>query len=64
MRQEIVLPTSTVPFLGVDVSCPNQPEAYLRVLYGDFKKIEYTYIDSGPAEARAQIDTVGDTAVR
>ena len=64
VQQEIVLPTSTVPFLGADVSCPNRPEAYLRVLYGDFKKIEYTYVDAGPAEARARIDTGGDTAVR
>jgi len=64
VQQEIVLPTSTVPFLGGDVSCPNQPEAYLRVLYGDFNKIEYTYVDSGPAEARARIDTGGDPLVR
>ncbi len=64
VQQEIVLPTSTVPFLGAEFSCPNQSEAYLRVLYGDFKKIEYTYVESGPAEARARIDTGGDTAVR
>jgi hypothetical protein len=62
--QEIVLPTSTVPFLGRDVACPNQTEAYLRMLYGDFKKTEYTYVDAGPAKARAQIDTVGDPSVR
>ncbi len=57
--REIVLPTSTVPFLGRDVACPNQAEAYLRVLYGDFKKIEYTYVDAGPAKARARIDAGG-----
>ena len=62
--QEIVLPTSTVPFLGGDVACPNQTEAYLRVLYGDFRKIEYTYVDAGPAKARARIDTGGDPSVR
>jgi len=62
--QEIVLPTSTVPFLGGDVTCPNQTEAYLRVLYGDFRKIEYTYVDAGPAKARARIDTGGDPSVR
>ncbi len=54
--REIVLPTSTVPFLGRDVACPNQTEAYLRTLYGDFKKIEYTYVDAGPAKVRARID--------
>ncbi len=62
--REIVLPILTVPFLGADVSCPNQPEAYLRVLYGDFNKIEYTYVDSRPAKARAGIDTGGDPSVR
>ena len=62
--QEIVLPTSTVPFLGRDVACPNRTEAYLRVLYGDFRKIEYTYVDVGPAQARARIDTGDDPSVR
>ena len=60
--REIVLPTSTVPFLGRDVACPNQAEAYLRVLYGDFEKIEYTYVDAGPAKSRARIDAGGDGA--
>ncbi len=62
--REIVLPTSTVHFLGRDVACPNQPETYLRVLYGDFNRIEYTYVDAGPAKARARIDTGGDPPVR
>jgi hypothetical protein len=59
----IVLPTSTVPFLGGDFDCPNQAEAYLRILYGDFKKIEYTYVDAAPAKARARIDTVSDPSL-
>lgn len=58
--QEIILPTSTVPFLGRKIACPNQAEAYLRILYGDFKKIEYTYVDAVAAKARASIDAVGD----
>ncbi len=58
----IVLPTSTLPFLGRDAACPNQPEAYLRLLYGDFKKIEYTYLDAGPAKARARIDAGGNAS--
>ncbi len=62
--REIVLPTSTVHFLGRDVACPNQPEAYLRVLYGDFNRIEYTYVDAGPAKARARIDTGVDPPVQ
>ena len=60
---ELVLPTSTLPFLGADHACPNRPEAYLRVLYGDFKKVEYAYVDSGPAVARARIDTGRDVSV-
>ena len=56
--EEIILPTSNIRFLGGDFACPNQSEAYLRVLYGDFKKVEYIYVDSGPAKARSGIDTV------
>lgn len=26
------------------------------MLYGDFKKIDYTYVDAGPAKCRARID--------
>jgi hypothetical protein len=62
--REIILPTSTVPFLDGDFACPNQPEAYLHMLYGEFRKVEYTYVDAGPAKARARIDTVGDPPVR
>jgi hypothetical protein len=58
--QEIVLPTSTVPFLGGKIACPNQAEAYLRILYGNFRKIEYTYVDAVAAKARARIDTFDD----
>ena len=61
---EIVLPTSTVPFLGGEIACPNQSEAYLRMLYGDYSKVDYTYIDSGPANARARIDIIGDPPVQ
>ncbi len=58
---DVVLPTATVPFLGGEVACPNQAEAYLRILYGDFRTIEYTYVDAGPAKARARVDIVGGT---
>ncbi len=62
--RDLVLPTTTVPFLGRDVACPNQAEAYLRVLYGDFRKVAYTYVDAGPAKARARIDAGADSQVR
>jgi len=57
--QDVVLPTSTVHFLGGDIACPNQSETYLRLLYGDFWKVEYTYVDAGPAQARAHIGAAG-----
>ena len=48
----IVLPTSTIGFVGDKIACPSNPHAYLRVLYGDFEETEYTYIDSVAVEAR------------
>ena len=62
--QEIILPTSTVPFLDGDFACPNQPEAYLHLLYGDFRTVEYTYVDAEPAKTRARIDAGGGPLVR
>jgi hypothetical protein len=59
--QDIVLPTLTVPFLGGEIACPNQSESYLRLLYGDFRKVEYTYVDAGPAQARAHIGAACDS---
>ncbi len=59
VAREIVLPTSTIDFLGGNIACPNKPEAYLRVLYGDFKKVEYTYVDAAAAETRRQADVAG-----
>jgi len=54
--REIVLPTSTIDFLGGNVACPNKPETYLRVLYGDFKEVEYTFVNAAAAETRRQAD--------
>lgn len=62
--EKIVLPTSTTPFLGSHFACPNQAEAYLHLLYGDFKKIEYTYVEAGAAETRSHIDTTIDPSIQ
>ena len=62
--QEIVLPTSTINFLGGDFACPNKPEAYLRVLYGDFKEVEYTYVDAAAAQTRRRADVAGKAQMR
>jgi len=62
--KEVVLPTSTINFLGDEISCPNQPDAYLRILYGEFEIIELTYVDADAASSRAKIDTVDDMSVQ
>jgi len=55
--REMVLPTTTVPFLGSTFACPNQTTAYLHMLYGDFGEVEYTYVDKSAADARAEFDS-------
>ncbi len=54
--REIVLPTSMIAFLGGDIACPNKPKEYLRLLYGDFNRIVYTYVDAAAAETRRLAD--------
>ncbi len=58
--REIVLPTSTINFLGVDIACPNNSTEYLRLLYGDFAKIEYTYVDAIAANTRCKADSAAN----
>ncbi|MCP3971811.1 MAG: LicD family protein [Rhodobacteraceae bacterium] len=53
---DIILPTSTINFLGPNIPCPNQPEAFLQILYGDFGSAELTYVDENAAKNRADID--------
>jgi len=62
--REIVLPTSTINFLGGDFACPNKPESYLRVLYGDFKEVQYTYVDAAAAQTRRHADVAGKAQMR
>jgi hypothetical protein len=52
--QEIVLPTSTINFLGSNFACPRNSDTYLRALYGDFEEVEYTYVDAAAVENRRQ----------
>lgn len=58
LAEEIVLPTSTIRFLGNDIPCPNQPQTYLQTLYQDYQTIEYTYVNSEAAETRRSTDTI------
>ena len=59
VARDIVLPTSTIAFLGDEYSCPGRPEAYLGLLYGDFRKVEYSYVDDSAARNRQSLD-IGD----
>ena len=52
----VVLPTATIAFLGGEFSCPGRSEDYLHILYGDFRTVEYSYVDATAAAARRQID--------
>lgn len=55
----LVLPTSSIGFVGADISCPNKPDTYLRIIYGDFEKVEYTYVNPAAAESRRAVDMSG-----
>ena len=61
--REIVLPTSTISFTGADISCPNKTDTYLRVLYGNYEKIEYTYVDPAAVQNRQPTDKPGPSAL-
>jgi hypothetical protein len=61
--REVVLPTSTIRFAGADISCPNKADTYLRVLYGDYEKVEYTYVDPAAAQNRQPVDKPGPRAL-
>ncbi len=52
--REIVLPTSTIAFLGGNIACPNRPKEYLRLIYGDFGEVVYTYVDAAAAKTRCR----------
>lgn len=56
LAKEIVLPTSTIRFLGNDIPCPNHPGSHLQTLYRDYKTIEYMYVSSEAAELRRSTD--------
>jgi hypothetical protein len=60
--QDIVLPTTTTEFLGKKIACPRQPDVYLELLYGNFKKIEYTYVAPAAAKVRAKMEADADPA--
>ena len=56
IARDLVLPTSTISFLGRDAACPSHSKDYLQTLYGDFQRVSYAYVDAAPAAARSQLD--------
>lgn len=62
--RDMVLPVSKINFLGSEIMCPNQPEAYLRVLYGDYNKPDYTYLATASARTRQRVDNKSSLPVR
>jgi len=56
---EMLLPTETIELQGKMVSCPKDPDTYLRVIYGNYTNVEYTYVDNHAALSRKNIDEVG-----
>jgi hypothetical protein len=55
--KDVVLPTTRIEFLGKELPCPNRSDDYLRRLYGDYNKVEFTYIDPAAAETRRFLGT-------
>ena len=62
--RDMVLPVSKINFLGKEMGCPSQPDAYLRVLYGDYDKPDYTYLATASATTRQQVDNKSSLPVR
>ncbi len=49
---DMVLPLSQRLFLGTQLPVPHKPEAYLQSIYGDFSKVEFTYMDQAAVHNR------------
>ena len=62
--RDMVMPVSKINFLGREMGCPNQPQAYLRVLYGDYDKPDYTYLATASAKTRQRVDNKNNLSVR
>ena len=62
--RDMVLPVSKINFLGSEMVCPNQPEAYLRVLYGDYDQPDYTYLATASARTRQRVDNKNSLSAR
>ncbi|MCP4297910.1 MAG: LicD family protein [Proteobacteria bacterium] len=57
----MVLPTGTIELEEKMVSCPKDPDAFLRAMYGNYTNVEYTYVDDHAAFSRKNVDETGCT---
>jgi len=54
---EMIMPMSEVQFLGRMIPCPADPDAYLRIVYGNYTEADYTYVEDQAAASRREIDS-------
>ena len=52
--RDLILPTTNILLFDKTMPCPQNFDAYLRLLYGEYSKIEYTYIKPEAAEKRGE----------
>ena len=50
------LPPATIPFLGKRVPCPCKPAEFLRTMYGDYTRVDYTWLSEEAADGRRKAD--------
>lgn len=56
---DIVMPMREIEFLDRMIACPADPDAYLRMVYGNYTEADYTYVDDQAAASRREIDHLG-----
>ena len=50
------LPLATIPFLGKMVPCPCKPAEFLRTMYGDYTRVDYTWLSEEAVDGRRKAD--------
>jgi hypothetical protein len=61
--RDVVLPVSKINFLNSEMGRPNQPQAYLRALYGDYDRPDFTYLAAASATTRQRVDNKSNLPV-
>ncbi len=50
------LPLATIPFLGKMAPCPCKPAEFLQTMYGDYTRVDYTWLSEEAADGRRKAD--------